>query len=325
MHGRTCAATSSDGPGSAGLAPQAKLRGTAASYPPNPRARRALWALPRRHCGPFLPRHGLQIPPDNGLQDYALARGHANHGHDSGNGSASFPGTWISCFGIPFTVTSDRGAQFTSAVWQSALSRLGINVSATTAYHPQSNGIVERFHRTLKNVLRCAVRSSKLWTRSLPWVLLGIRSAPKIDMATSTAEVLFGAPLHIPGLCFQNEQSTKRSAAEQLELARTNMAAFSPESLDLGRFKASPFVAKTLRTAEFVYVCAPKYTGPYKIVSKNWDNNTFLVDFGRREHVVSLSRLKAASVPSEATRRRCWGEGCCVLGDSTVPPAPKIK
>ena len=49
----------------------------------------------------------------------------------------AFLGTWISCFGIPSTVTSDRSAQFTLAAWQTSLTPLGINISATTAYHPQ--------------------------------------------------------------------------------------------------------------------------------------------------------------------------------------------
>ena len=82
---------------------------------------------------------------------------------------------WVSRYGIPMTITSDRGAQFTSEAWRRSLDRLGIKVSATTSYHPQANGIVERFHCTLKNLLRCAVRASRSWTRSLPWVMLGTR------------------------------------------------------------------------------------------------------------------------------------------------------
>ena len=116
-------------------------------------------------------------------------------------------------------MTSDRGAQFTSAVWQKALVKLGIKVASTTAYHPQSNGIVERFHRTLKDALKCAARTSKSWKQSLPWVLLGIRNAPKLDRETSTAEVVFGVPLRVPGTCFQSERASSSSAAEQLQLA----------------------------------------------------------------------------------------------------------
>ena len=67
-------------------------------------------------------------------------------------------------------------------------------------------------------------------------------------------------------------------------------------------------MAKALRTASFVFVrddhirkpsLAPKYTGPFKVVRKDWDNNTFTLDFGGKEDVVSLTRLKAASVLEE--------------------------
>ena len=140
--------------------------------------------------------------------------------------------------------------------------------------------------------------------------MLVLRNALKLDTGASTAEAVFGAPLRVPGLCFQDGQSRGRSASEDLELARTNAKTFSPESLDLRRFKMSPFVAKTLRTATFVYVrdnrlgkpsLALRYVSPYRVVKKNWDNNTFHVDLGHPEDVISLERLKAATIPEEAT------------------------
>ena len=98
----------------------------------------------------------------------------------------AFMANWIAQFGIPITVTSDRGAEASEA-WRASLGRLGINVSTTTACHPQSNGVVERFHRAIKNALHCAVRASRSWMRSLPWVLLGLRNAPKLETSTSMA------------------------------------------------------------------------------------------------------------------------------------------
>ena len=61
---------------------------------------------------------------------------------------------WFSRYGIPDTITTDRGSQFQSALFGKLLRVLGIKHQQTTAYHAQSNGLIERFHRTLKGALR---------------------------------------------------------------------------------------------------------------------------------------------------------------------------
>ena len=63
-------------------------------------------------------------------------------------------GSWIPLFGVPLVITSNRGAQFTGSIWSSLCKFLGIVHSPTTYFHPQSNEIVERFHRQLKVSLR---------------------------------------------------------------------------------------------------------------------------------------------------------------------------
>ena len=66
--------------------------------------------------------------------------------------------SWISRFGLPDNITSDRGSVFTSNLWSQLAQRLGISTTTTTAYNPEANGMVERFHRTLKAALmsRCS-------------------------------------------------------------------------------------------------------------------------------------------------------------------------
>ena len=184
---------------------------------------------------------------------------------------------WVAQFGVPCSVTTNRGAQFTSEAWKANLARLSVSVGTTSSYHPQANGMVERFHRTLKNAMRCAARNSSSWTRNLPWVLLGLLNAPRLDTATSTAEVVFGAPQRVPGLCFRSEHSRTMSAKEQLERARTNADSYTPRTLDTDKFKMSPFIAQSLRTAKFVFIwddrlgkpsLAPRYTGPYRVIKE---------------------------------------------------------
>ncbi len=68
--------------------------------------------------------------------------------------AALFSG-WISRFGVPDTITSDRGPQFTYNIWNSLCLLLQIKHRPTTAYHPQANGMVERLHRRLKERTPC--------------------------------------------------------------------------------------------------------------------------------------------------------------------------
>jgi transposase InsO family protein len=63
-------------------------------------------------------------------------------------------GGWVARFATPAIITSDRGPQFTSAVWTVLCQKLGIQHILTTADHPQANNMVERFHRQLKETLR---------------------------------------------------------------------------------------------------------------------------------------------------------------------------
>jgi transposase InsO family protein len=66
----------------------------------------------------------------------------------------AFVATWVARFGVPAFITSDRGVQFASALWAATMRKLGIKHLMTTAFHPQSNGLVERAHRRLKEALK---------------------------------------------------------------------------------------------------------------------------------------------------------------------------
>ncbi len=67
----------------------------------------------------------------------------------------------------------------------------------TTAYHPQSNGMVERTHGQLKAALRARLAGSRR-PEHLPWVLLGLRTAPKEDSGILAAELVYKAALALP-------------------------------------------------------------------------------------------------------------------------------
>jgi hypothetical protein len=88
--------------------------------------------------------------------------------------------TWISCFGVPETITSDHGQQFTSNLWLQLCEMLNICCKQSSAYHPESNGAVERQHRHLKDAF-CARAAAATWSEELPFVLFGLRVQPRED------------------------------------------------------------------------------------------------------------------------------------------------
>ena len=106
--------------------------------------------------------------------------------------------SWVSRHGAPDEIITDRGAQFTSAMWSDMVAGLGATPNTTTAFHPQANGLVERMHRQLKAALKARLDTDN-WMEDLPLVLLGMRSAWKANMDSSPAEAVYGAALRLLG------------------------------------------------------------------------------------------------------------------------------
>jgi transposase InsO family protein len=90
----------------------------------------------------------------------------------------AFMSHWVTRFGMPRTITSDRGAHFSSAAWSSFCSKLGMQHCMTMAYHPQANGIVERAHRQLKASLRARGANTD-WPSHLPGSSLAYMQPPR--------------------------------------------------------------------------------------------------------------------------------------------------
>jgi len=69
---------------------------------------------------------------------------------------------WICRFGTPLRVTTDQGRQFESHLFHQLSELTGTTHLRMAAYHPQANGMVERFHRQLKAAIKC--HESSKWT-----------------------------------------------------------------------------------------------------------------------------------------------------------------
>jgi transposase InsO family protein len=117
--------------------------------------------------------------------------------------------------------TSDRGPQFASSLWSALCSLLNISHLQTTAYHPQANGAVERFHRRLKDALLARAAGAD-WYSHLPWVLLGIRSPWRENSQFSPAEAVFGAQPVLQGQFLSSPEPPSPTFLQELQQTLNN-------------------------------------------------------------------------------------------------------
>jgi transposase InsO family protein len=205
--------------------------------------------------------------------------------------------TWVARFGVPSTISSDRGRQFESALWHSLMGLLGIAHNHTTAYHPQANGMVERFHRQLKASLRARLNGPN-WIDTLPIALLGIRAAVKEDLGCSSAELVYGTPLRLPGEFFVSPESTPDHATLLTRL-RSSMRSLAPVPATWHTVRPTRH-HRALDTCQQVFIrhdalrspLQRPYDGPFKVLARR--DKFFMVDVNGREQSISVDRLKPA-------------------------------
>jgi hypothetical protein len=208
---------------------------------------------------------------------------------------------WIQRFGVPTTITSDRGPQFTAALWAATCRLLSISHIPTTAYHPQANGLVERFHRRLKDALR-ARASGPDWYSHLPWVMLGIRTTWREDSRFSPAEAVFGSQPVLPGQFLDTPEPPAPNFLAQFQGV---LAGRTPPPVTCKSPPGPASLPEDLLLARHVLVrrdgsqtpLAPLYDGPFLVLERSL--RFFKLQIGQRTDTVSTLRLKACRSPPD--------------------------
>uniref|UniRef100_A0A146M1A3 RNA-directed DNA polymerase n=2 Tax=Lygus hesperus TaxID=30085 RepID=A0A146M1A3_LYGHE len=218
-------------------------------------------------------------------------------------------------YGAPKQLLSDQGADFTSELVRHFCQFFQVNRVCTTAYHPMSNGRVERVHRTMADILSHYVNAAQNnWDECLPLVQMVINSNIHTATKFSPYEVVYGRAMRLPAPADMDLGEDVEPYVNHVEQLRTTLEALWQKLAAAQRVAVSKQRAgydkkateTTYRVGDRVYLYNPavkrgrvrKFTkpwqGPYRVVGVPSPLNVVLQIRGKQKRV-HVNRVKLAT------------------------------
>ncbi|CAM4702436.1 unnamed protein product, partial [Caretta caretta] len=213
--------------------------------------------------------------------------------------------TIFSRVGFPKEVLTDQGSNFMSALLRCLWEKCGVRHDWASAYHPQSNGLVERFNGTLKMMLKTFMNQHPQdWDKYLPHLLFAYREVPQESTGFSPFELLYGRRVRGPLDLMRDEWEGKatpdgESVVEYVLIFRERLAelmGLARENLARAQKKQKVWYDRTARarayaTGDPVMVLIPvrknklqaAWEGPFKVV-KQLNEVNYVVELSNRAH-----------------------------------------
>lgn len=223
---------------------------------------------------------------------------------------------FFSTFGLPKSIQSDQGSNFMSKVFDQVMSELQVKHRTSSAYHPESQGALERFHQTLKSMLRkFCTESNREWDEGLPMLLFAVRETPQESLGYSPADLVFGHTVRGPLRLLREKWLADKPGPEvnildyvssfrerlhhACELARTSL---SEAQIKMKTRFDKKSVARTFQPGDRVLVLLPvvgsalqaKFSGPY-VVDRKVSETDYVIqtpDRKKKTRVCHLNMLK---------------------------------
>ncbi|GFU88559.1 hypothetical protein TNCV_4442361 [Trichonephila clavipes] len=210
--------------------------------------------------------------------------------------AGAFFSSWVSRFGTPAILTTDRDRQFESSLFKALSKLLGVQKCRTTGYHPQANGMIEELHRPLKSAIKC--HATERWTEVLPIILLGLRASLKEDILCTPAELVFGTTIRLPGEMFDSSKPDD-DVVNFVSKLKSHMQSLHPKP-PKHHSKRPVFIHPGLLEATHVFLrrdmlrrpLQQPYDGPFKVLQRK--DKVFFLDINGKRVSVSIDRCKSA-------------------------------
>ena len=131
-------------------------------------------------------------------------------------------------FDLPKSIQSDQGSNFMSGVFQQVMQELGIKQFKSSAYHPESQGALERWHQTLKTMIKTyCFETEKDWDEGIPLLLFAARESVQDSLGFSPFDLVFGhtvrGPLKLLKEKFLSEDSDTHDRLQYVINFRTKL------------------------------------------------------------------------------------------------------
>jgi hypothetical protein len=192
-----------------------------------------------------------------------------------------------------------------SKVFKRICNLFKIEKICTTAYHPESNGALERTHKTLTSYLRCFCDNKKDdWDNWLPFACFTYNTTPHSVTKYTPYEILFGRVARIPGKLQRQPQplynfddivlEIKQKMQNCQQIARERLMKFKESQRQKVEFNDYEFKENELALlkVEHRQKLDPLWKGPYEI-KKIKGSNAVIQELGKRKHQeVHTNRLK---------------------------------
>ena len=186
---------------------------------------------------------------------------------------------WISVYGVPSVIHSDRGTEFENELISDMCKLLGVRKSRSSPYYPQGDGIIERMFRTAKDMIYATCKSrQKDWVDILPSVEMGLRCTQTKKYKLTPYEIIFGREMVTPlNVDDWNKKYTynKFVQSEYVAGIRKTLAEIHDKIRQINGRDENRIVEQGFTLGEKVYVKIfpirkainqPRYVGPFEII-----------------------------------------------------------